>query len=98
MDQFLSSRGYKSATDAAAAAAPPTSTSSTVASGPAPTSAPAVPQAVAEFVCEDDVRQALRVGARILIGERTIVTPSARDLGESQKVFQNMSTTASWPN
>ncbi len=94
VDQFLSSRGYKSAADAAAAPAPPSSASSTVSSGPPATSAPAVRQAIAEFVCEDDVRQALRAGERILIGERTIVTPSARDLGESQNVFQ----TASWPN
>ena len=93
VDQFLSSRGYKSAADAAAPV-PPSSASSTVSSGPAATSAPVVRQAIAEFVCEDDVRQALRAGQRILIGERTIVTPSARDLGESQNVFQ----TASWPN
>ena len=93
VDQFLSSRGYKSAADAAAAPAPPSSARSTVSSVPPATSAP-VRQAIAEFVCEDDVRQALRAGERILIGERTIVTPSARDLGESQNVFQ----TASWPN
>jgi len=98
VDQFLSSRGYKSATDAAAAAAPPSSASSAVSSSPASTNAPALPQAVAEFVCEDDVRQALRAGVRILIGERTIVTPSARDLGESQNVFQNMSATGPLPN
>jgi acetaldehyde dehydrogenase (acetylating) len=41
----------------------------------------------AEFVCEDDVRMALRAGRKILLGDRTIVTPAARDLGENQKVF-----------
>jgi len=41
----------------------------------------------AEFVCEDDVRTALRAGRKILLGDRTIVTPAARDLGENQKVF-----------
>ena len=49
-------------------------------------------------MCEDDVRQALRAGTRILIGERTIITPSARDLGESQNVFQNVSVAALAPN
>jgi acetaldehyde dehydrogenase (acetylating) len=34
--------------------------------------------AVVEFVCEDDVRQAIRLGRKIVIGERTIVTPAAR--------------------
>jgi acetaldehyde dehydrogenase (acetylating) len=51
----------------------------------------ATPQAMgevpADFVCEDDVRQAIRAGRKVLIGEKTIVTPSARDLGESEKVF-----------
>jgi acetaldehyde dehydrogenase (acetylating) len=40
------------------------------------------------FVCEDDVRQAAREGRKILIGERTIVTPAARDAGEAQRVFE----------
>ncbi len=47
----------------------------------------------AEFICEDDVRAALRSGKKLLVGERTIITPAARDLGESQKVFQQ----AGWP-
>lgn len=33
-----------------------------------------------DFVCEDDVRLAIREKRKILIGPRTIVTPSARDL------------------
>jgi hypothetical protein len=44
-------------------------------------------------VCEDDVRAAIRAGRKILIGERTIVTPAARDLGDAQKVFVQ----AGWP-
>jgi len=47
----------------------------------------------AEFICEEDVRAALRSGRKLLVGERTIITPAARDLGESQKVFQQ----AGWP-
>ena len=48
----------------------------------------------AEFVCEEDVRLALKAGRKILIGERTLVTPSARDLADSNKVFVQ----AGWPN
>ena len=40
---------------------------------------PPVPQPV-DFVCEDDVRSALREKRKIYIRPKTIVTPSARDL------------------
>jgi hypothetical protein len=50
-------------------------------------------EAVADFICEDDVRAALKAGRKLVIGERTIITPSARDLGESEKVFVQ----AGWP-
>jgi acetaldehyde dehydrogenase (acetylating) len=39
------------------------------------------------FVCEDDVRTAISANAKITIGKRTIITPSARELGESGDVF-----------
>jgi hypothetical protein len=58
--------------------------------------APAAPETTAQpekFVCEDDVRLALKEGRKLLIGERTIVTPAARDAGEAAKVF----VYASWP-
>jgi hypothetical protein len=51
------------------------------------------PQAMAAFVCEDDVKEALKTGRTILIGERTIITPSARDLGEGRRIFVQ----ANWP-
>jgi acetaldehyde dehydrogenase (acetylating) len=47
---------------------------------------PATP-AVAEFVCEDDVRQALKLGRQIVINDKTIVTPLARDAGAAARVF-----------
>ena len=47
----------------------------------------------ADFVCEDDVRQAMRQGRTILIGEKTIVTPAARDLGEANRILIQ----AGWP-
>jgi ethanolamine utilization cobalamin adenosyltransferase len=59
---------------------------------PLPTPAPASDRP-AEFVCEDDVRQALRQGRKIVIGERSIVTPAARDLGEEHRLFVQ----AAWP-
>jgi ethanolamine utilization cobalamin adenosyltransferase len=40
-----------------------------------------------DFVCEEDVRQALKHGRKLMIGERTIVTPAARDLGEQHRLF-----------
>ena len=48
---------------------------------------------VVSFVCEDDVKQAIKEGRKIVIGERTIVTPSARDLAEPNRVFVQ----SSWP-
>jgi hypothetical protein len=33
------------------------------------------------------VRQAVRHGKKITVGERTIVTPAARDLGQQHKIF-----------
>jgi hypothetical protein len=55
--------------------------------------APAAVEKPAEFVCEDDVRQAIRQGRKITIGERSIVTPAARDLGEQHRLFVQ----AAWP-
>jgi len=40
------------------------------------------------------VRAAIKAGRKLVVGERTIITPSARDLGEAQKVFIQ----AGWPN
>ena len=49
--------------------------------------------AAVEFVCEEDVKQAIKAGRKIVIAERTIVTPSARDLAQAHRVF----VTAAWP-
>lgn len=46
------------------------------------------PQAV-PFVCEDDVRRALDKGEKIYINAKTILTPSARDLGMEKNIFVN---------
>jgi len=39
------------------------------------------------FVCEDDVRAAIQANSKILVGRKTIVTPSARELAEDNDVF-----------
>jgi hypothetical protein len=41
------------------------------------------------FVCEEDVRTAMRSHSHIRIGRKTIITPSARELGEGNQVFVN---------
>jgi acetaldehyde dehydrogenase (acetylating) len=86
IDAFLSSRGYRAdrAPESAAVAAPrPAEAAGPVPDDPAPV----------DFVCEDDVKAALKAGRKLLIHEKTIVTPAARDLGESARVFIQ----AGWP-
>src|SRR5215471_1554966 len=39
------------------------------------------------FVCEDDVRAAIQSNSKILVGKKTIITPSARELAEASDVF-----------
>jgi acetaldehyde dehydrogenase (acetylating) len=95
IDAFLSARGYRPAAGPATAA-PATSgpAASPSASPPAAATAPPPPaERPAEFVCEDDVRAAIKAGRTITIGDKTIVTPAARDLGDASKVF----VAAGWP-
>ena len=40
-----------------------------------------------DFVSEDDVRRAIQKGEKIYITAKTIITPSARDLGEEKEIF-----------
>lgn len=39
------------------------------------------------FVCEEDVREAIRAGKRLRLAPKAIVTPAARDLADANKVF-----------
>lgn len=41
----------------------------------------------ADFVSEDDVKRAIQKGEKIYVGPKTIITPSARDIGEPAEVF-----------
>jgi acetaldehyde dehydrogenase (acetylating) len=95
IDQFLLSRGYAPPAESTGQATPGPDAGPPArmpASRPQPGAAAPVEKA-AEFVCEDDVKQAMRQGRKITIGERTIVTPAARDLGEQHRLFVQ----ASWP-
>lgn len=74
IDAFLASRGLGGAT------ATPTPAPAT----PPPAAAGMTP---APFVCEEDVRIAVKAGQKILVGEKTIITPAARDAGEAHKIF-----------
>lgn len=92
IDQFLASRGFAGA----AGEAGPATVAAVGPVGPRSQAQP-LPGPVdraAEFVCEDDVRQAVRSGRKISVGERTIVTPAARDLAEQHRVFVQ----AAWPH
>jgi acetaldehyde dehydrogenase (acetylating) len=94
IDQFLASRGYTQtggsgdSEDSPVRRAPEgspvgrTVPAQRVAEGSGPPTQGAVP-----FVCEEDVRLALSSGRKVVIDEKTIVTPAARDLGEANRVF-----------
>jgi acetaldehyde dehydrogenase (acetylating) len=73
IDGFLASRGFKP--EPGARSQEPT---------PEPKAPNLKPE---EFVCEDDVRSAIKAGRKLTIGEKTIVTPAARELGDEKKVF-----------
>ncbi|MBK7513949.1 MAG: aldehyde dehydrogenase family protein [Chloracidobacterium sp.] len=45
------------------------------------------PPVAVDFVCEDDVRRADSNNAKIFISKKTILTPSARDLGNEREIF-----------
>ena len=54
---------------------------------PAPAAANSNGRQAADFVSEDDVRRAIQKGEKIYIGPKTIITPSARDIGDPAEVF-----------
>jgi len=78
---------------AAAAAAPAAIAAAPAGSSPAQVAAagaPAPPKTeinISAFVSETDVRSAITRQEKIFIGPKTIVTPSARDLGLAHEVF-----------
>jgi acetaldehyde dehydrogenase (acetylating) len=71
IDEFLGARGYRG--DAASPAADAPSMEND--------------RAPMDFVCEEDVRLAIQAGRKLVVSERAIVTPSARELAEQHRVF-----------
>ena len=100
IDEFLGSRGFKPGSadrgqaDGGQTGVRPqsgtTPISATTASGVGQVSDPKT--APLDFVCEEDVRRAIAAGKKLVVSERAIVTPAARDLGEQHRVF----STAPW--
>ncbi|HSW49249.1 MAG TPA: hypothetical protein VLH09_03695, partial [Bryobacteraceae bacterium] len=81
VDQFLASKRKPTVAVSSAvqpAAAPPAA---------APSAPPPPEVKIADFVCESDVREAVQAGRKIYIGPRTIVTPSARELGDHHDIL-----------
>jgi len=74
IDAFLAARGFRP-TEERPIPSPPAHERAAPADNPE------------EFICEDDVRGAIRAGRRLLVGEKTIVTPAARELGETHHVL-----------
>ena len=92
VETFLAARGIASSSPAppeadTVAARPQAGAVPPDAAPPSPTQPPAPVETPVEFVCEDDVRQAVRADRRIVVNDRTIITPAARDLGEQHRVF-----------
>jgi len=77
VDKFLESKGIITTCEPCSA---PKRTPE--ASKPSPAEKPI---AVSDFVCEADVREAIRAGRKIYISAKAIVTPSARELANTLK-------------
>ena len=101
VDRFLSTRGVTQTTPAANAPTPTPAQTTTAGNGGATQTAPPARattptgnggastngRKAVEFVSEDDVRRAIQKGEKIYVNARTIITPSARDLGDPAEVF-----------
>jgi acetaldehyde dehydrogenase (acetylating) len=95
VEAFLEARGIGPSSFAMASMADP-APASPPAPGPLGPGAPPVetfPGPLLEFVCEDDVREALRAGRKLRLAPRAIVTPAARELGDTHAVFDPPSGT-----
>jgi acetaldehyde dehydrogenase (acetylating) len=77
IDDFLGSRGFK----------PEAGPGGSGRSGGSKGSAGSEAAKPLDFVCEEDVRLAIQAGRKLVVSERAIVTPAARDLGEANRVF-----------
>jgi len=80
VDRFLASR--QPVTEPAPTCAAPVCTAPAAAPKP-----PAPAPQIADFVCENDVREAIQASRKIYIGPRTIVTPAARELADRHDIL-----------
>jgi acetaldehyde dehydrogenase (acetylating) len=102
VDRFLARRGNPvtvapavpvaavpkpAAAPSCAACAPPSPAPAAAASCACGHSAPPAKPQIVDFVCEDDVRVAIKNSRKIHIGPKTIVTPSARDLAAPSDIL-----------
>jgi acetaldehyde dehydrogenase (acetylating) len=80
VDRFLSEKkaagGSRSSSSGGTGGSPVQWTAGDPPAPPAPT------PPIASFVCENDVREAMQSSRKIYVGPKTIITPSARDLGD----------------
>jgi acetaldehyde dehydrogenase (acetylating) len=67
--------------------APPPQQQSAPTANAAPQAANGNGRKTVDFVSEDDVRRAIQKGEKIYVNARTIITPSARDIGDPAEVF-----------
>jgi len=83
IDQFLSARGFRDVPMIGAVATD---------SVPGTVTNVSVPGTIKplDFVSEEDVRVAIRAGRKLVVAEKAIITPAARDLGEQHRVFSVM--------
>jgi acetaldehyde dehydrogenase (acetylating) len=82
IDDFLGTRGFR-AGDGTRSQGPGPGGPAAATGRPGGPSKPAA----LDFVCEEDVRQAMLAGRQLVVSERAIVTPAARELGEANRVF-----------
>jgi hypothetical protein len=87
IDDFLNARGYRAEAGAATPAPKPVSAAGASSKGAdLPVAREATDRAL-DFVCEEDVRRALQDGRKLVVSERAIITPAARELAETHRVF-----------
>jgi acetaldehyde dehydrogenase (acetylating) len=92
VDQFLSKKMSEAPVPEAAAPAPPVESISPVKTvihelRPQSLTENGISNTPVDFVSETDVRAAIDKGQKIYITAKTILTPSARDLGEEKDIF-----------
>ncbi len=86
VERFLGAQAKASAAATGSTPVTPAPPASTGAAKAPTAEHPAAPRPV-DFVSEEDVRTAIKKGTKIYVGPRTIITPSARDLGDPRELF-----------